>query len=58
MSATAVVRPIDYWRRRAWRLQAISAGFTPDEANALAFWRWLASQRGETGQRVVRLARV
>jgi hypothetical protein len=32
---------------------ARSLGFQPGEADRLAFWRWLARQRGETRERTV-----
>lgn len=41
----------EQWRRVHWRLQALRAGFAPDQAARLAFWRWLAERRGETAQR-------
>jgi hypothetical protein len=41
------------WCRLAWRLEALRAGFTPEVANRLAFWRWLATERGETEQRAI-----
>jgi hypothetical protein len=31
----------------------LRAGFTPEVANRLAFWRWLAAQRGETEERTI-----
>jgi hypothetical protein len=40
------------WCRLAWRLEALRAGFPPEVANRLAFWRWVAAQRGETENRV------
>ena len=39
-------------RHRLWRLEARIRGFGDREALYLAFWRWLASQRGETRNRV------
>ena len=42
------------WCRLAWRLEALRAGFSPEVANRLAFWRWLAAQRGETEQRAIK----
>jgi hypothetical protein len=34
-----------------WRWQLMEAGFSLQEANRLAFWRWLATRRGETCRR-------
>ena len=34
-----------------YRHLARRLGFQNDEANRLSFWRWLARQRGETGER-------
>jgi hypothetical protein len=36
---------------RLWRLEARLRGFADREALYLSFWRWLASQRGETSNR-------
>jgi hypothetical protein len=41
------------WCRLSWRLEALRAGFAPEVANRLAFWRWLAAQRGETEERTI-----
>ncbi|MBX5490072.1 MAG: hypothetical protein IRZ14_02855 [Chloroflexi bacterium] len=41
----------EQWRRMHLRVQALGAGFPPEQAARLAFWRWLAEQRGETAQR-------
>ena len=40
-------------RHRLWRLEARIGGFAEREGRYLAFWRWLASQRGETRHREV-----
>jgi len=40
-------------RHQLWRLQARTWGFGEREGWYLAFWRWLASQRGETSNRKV-----
>ena len=40
-------------RHRLWRLEARIGGFAEREAWHLAFWRWLASQRGETRNRTI-----
>jgi hypothetical protein len=40
-------------RHQLWRLQARTWGFAEREGWYLAFWRWLASQRGETSNRKV-----
>lgn len=40
-------------RRISHGLAAVRLGFSEDEAAHLAFWRWLARQRGETNDRVV-----
>ncbi len=53
--ATVIMDGNKQWCRLAWRLEALRAGFTPEVANRLAFWRWLAAQRGENDQRVVPL---
>jgi hypothetical protein len=42
---------LDSMRRRLWRLEARIRGFADREALYLSFWRWLASQRGETRNR-------
>jgi hypothetical protein len=43
---------IQEWDRRyAWRLRARAYGFQGEVADRLAFWRWVAEQRRETGQR-------
>jgi hypothetical protein len=52
-SAVAAASRMEEWRRLGWRLQALDAGFSPEEANRLAFWRWQAAQRGETSRRAV-----
>jgi hypothetical protein len=39
-------------RRRVSRLWALCCGFSQREAAYLTFWRWLARERGETGQRL------
>ena len=39
--------------RYAWRLKARAFGFQGEVADRLAFWRWVALQRRETGQRIV-----
>jgi hypothetical protein len=39
--------------RIRWRLLAQDLGFTKAEAARLAFWRWFAPQRDETGQRLM-----
>jgi hypothetical protein len=38
-------------RRRLSRLRAASWGYSLEEAGRLAFWKWLAAQRGETSKR-------
>ena len=43
--------PIEALRRRLSRLRAASWEFSPEQAGRLAFWKWLAAQRGETSQR-------
>jgi hypothetical protein len=55
MMATGTMDGNKQWCRLAWRLEALRAGFTPEVANRLAFWRWLAVQRGEHEQRIVLL---
>jgi hypothetical protein len=40
-------------RRRVLCILAKTWGFTAREATSLAFWTWLAEQRGETRARVV-----
>ena len=40
-------------RHQLWRLQARAWGFAEREGWYLAFWRWLASQRGETRNRTI-----
>ena len=47
MMATAATDGNKQWCRLAWRLEALRAGFSPEVANRLAFWRWMAVQRGE-----------
>jgi hypothetical protein len=49
---------LDSMRHRLWRLEARIRGFGEREALYLAFWRWLASQRGETRNRESLAARV
>jgi hypothetical protein len=49
--STALAELAEQWRRVHWRLQAQRAGFPPEQAARLAFWRWLAERRGETAQR-------
>jgi len=45
---------IQEWSRRyAWRLKARAYGFQGEVADRLAFWRWVAQQRRETGHRIV-----
>jgi hypothetical protein len=46
----------DRCERIRWRLLAQDLGFTKAEAARLAFWRWRARHRDETGQRVVQQA--
>jgi hypothetical protein len=55
MMATAAMDGNKQWCRLAWRLEALRAGFSPEVANRLAFWRWMAVQRGEHEERVVML---
>jgi hypothetical protein len=43
--------PIEALRRRLSRLRAASWEFSPEQAGRLAFWKWLAAQRGETSKR-------
>ena len=45
---------LDRMRHRLWRLEARIRGFADREALYLSFWRWLASQRGETRNRTIR----
>jgi hypothetical protein len=45
-------------QRQLWLLLARVCGFSGREARYLAFWRWLASQRGETRNRTVLAAGV
>ena len=52
MIATAATDGSKQWCRLAWRLEALRAGFTPEVANRLAFWRWMAVQRAEYQERV------
>jgi hypothetical protein len=54
MMATAATDGNKQWCRLAWRLEALRAGFSPEVANRLAFWRWMAVQRGEHEERVER----
>jgi hypothetical protein len=44
---------LDRMRHRLWRLEASIRGFGEREAGYLAFWRWLASQRGQTRNRTI-----
>jgi hypothetical protein len=44
---------LERMRHRRWRLEARAWGFGEREGWYLAFWRWLASQRGETRNRKV-----
>ena len=44
---------LERMRHRLWRLEARIGGFAECEGRYLAFWRWLASQRGETRNRKV-----
>jgi hypothetical protein len=43
--------PIEEMRRYRSRLRATTHGFSLAEAGRLAFWKWLAAQRGETSTR-------
>jgi hypothetical protein len=47
------LHPDEAMRRRLGRLRAASWGFSLEEAGRLAFWKWLAAERGETSQRGV-----
>jgi hypothetical protein len=38
-------------RHQLWRLQGRTWDFAEREGGYLAFWQWLASQRGETSNR-------
>jgi hypothetical protein len=52
MDQTGSEISIQEWSRRyAWRLKARAYGFQGEVADRLAFWRWVAEQRRETGQR-------
>ena len=55
LQAEAVMNqdPLERMRHRLWRLEARIGGFAEREAWYLAFWRWLASQRGETRNRMI-----
>jgi len=54
MDQNGVEIDIQEWNRRyAWRLRARCYGFRGEVADRLAFWWWVAEQRGETGQRIV-----
>jgi hypothetical protein len=43
--------PAEAMQRRLSRRRATSWGFSIEEAGRLAFWKWLAVQRGETRRR-------
>src|SRR3954452_5989152 len=43
--------PAEAMQRRLSRIRATSWGFSIEEAGRLAFWKWLAVQRGETRKR-------
>ena len=45
------LEPTEDMRRRLSRLGAATWGFSLEEAGRLAFWKWLAAQRGETSRR-------
>jgi hypothetical protein len=45
------LHPDEAMCRRLSRLRAASWGFSLEEAGRLAFWKWLAAQRGETSER-------
>jgi hypothetical protein len=45
------LHPDEAMRRRLSRLRAASWGFSLEAAGRLAFWKWLAGQRGETSAR-------
>jgi hypothetical protein len=45
------LHPDEAMRRRLGRLRAASWGFSLEEAGRLAFWKWLAGQRGATSTR-------
>jgi hypothetical protein len=47
------LEPTEEMRRRLSRLRAACSGFSLEEAGRLAFWKWLAAERGETSQRGV-----
>ena len=49
---------LESMRHRLWRLEARIGGFAEREAWYLAFWRWRASQRGETRHRTILAAGV
>jgi hypothetical protein len=52
MDQNGIELDIQEWSRRyAWRLKARAYGFQGEVADRLAFWRWVAEQRRETGQR-------
>jgi hypothetical protein len=54
MDQTGIEIDIQEWnRRRGWRLRARGYGFRSEVADRLAFWYWLAQQRGETKQRTL-----
>jgi hypothetical protein len=52
--ATVELDITESYRRRVWRLAAEALGFQERQANFLAFWYWLARQRGETKHRLER----
>ena len=43
--------PTELARRQSWSVAARFLDFDARQAARLAFWRWLASQRGETSRR-------
>jgi hypothetical protein len=55
LQAEASMEPdqLESMRHRVWRLEARIGGFAEREAWYLAFWRWRASQRGETRNRAI-----
>ncbi|HLI26917.1 MAG TPA: hypothetical protein VKZ60_07600 [Chloroflexota bacterium] len=49
--SAALATLAERWRRVRLQVQALEAGFPPEQAARLAFWRWLAERRGETARR-------
>jgi len=45
------LEPTEAMRRRLSRIRAASWGFSFEDGGRLAFWKWLAAQRGETNKR-------